>query len=274
VPDPLRALWDFDDLDASEERFRARLDGEPDPERRADVLTQLARVEGLRGRFDAADALLDEAKLLAGSRALVCLERGRVRRSGGDSAAALTLFVSAYDAALADKDWFTAADAAHMAALVDPDRIQAWTDRGMAIALREPDAAYWRGPLLNNLGWDLFSSGDYEGALDAFELALAAREEDREREYEREIARYAVAKALRMLGRAEEAVARLEEAVAWTNRAGRRDGWFHEELAEAYAAVGRSDEARKHAALAIPLLEAADPSFVERADRLRDLAGV
>jgi hypothetical protein len=60
----------------------------------------------------------------------------------------------------------------------------------------------------------------------------------------------------------------------WTYRVGRPDGWFHEELAEHYGAVGRLDEARQHAALAIPLLSEADPSFAERADRLRGLAGV
>ena len=46
--DALRPLWDFDDLDATERRFRERLDG-PDPSEHAELLTQLARVEGLRG---------------------------------------------------------------------------------------------------------------------------------------------------------------------------------------------------------------------------------
>ena len=50
--DALRAYWDFDDLDATARRFRAL---------RAEALTQLARVEGLRERFDEGDRLLDEA---------------------------------------------------------------------------------------------------------------------------------------------------------------------------------------------------------------------
>ncbi len=52
------------------------------------------------------------------------------------------------------------------------------------------------------------------------------------------------------------------------------DGWFHEELAEEYAALGRESDAREHARRALPLLLDADPSFEdsERATRLRLLA--
>jgi hypothetical protein len=49
--DPLRSYWDFDDLDAREARFRAL---------RAEALSQRARVEGLRDRFDEGDRLRDE----------------------------------------------------------------------------------------------------------------------------------------------------------------------------------------------------------------------
>jgi hypothetical protein len=53
VNDRLRLLWDFDDLDASEARFLEQLAREPDDAGRAEVLTPLARIEGLRGNFDA-----------------------------------------------------------------------------------------------------------------------------------------------------------------------------------------------------------------------------
>jgi tetratricopeptide (TPR) repeat protein len=272
--DPLRALWDFADLDASERRFRDRLSSEIDAAGRADVLAELARIEGLRGRFAEGDALLDEAEATAGVRTRTLLERGRLRRSAGDADAALPFFESAYRSALDAGEAWLAADAAHMAALADPDGMDAWADLGLDVALREPDAAYWRGPLLNNLGWHRFERGEYEGALAAFTQALAAREDEPKREYEQQIARYAVAKALRALGRPEEAVPLLERTVAWAERTGTRDGWFHEELAEAYAAIGHEDEAREQARLAIPLLEADDPSFATRAGRLRELAGV
>jgi tetratricopeptide (TPR) repeat protein len=233
VADRLRALWDFDDLDASEERFRERLAGETSPGRRAEILTQLARVEGLRGRYEKGDRLLDEASTLEPG-PLVDLERGRLRRSAGETAAALPLFESAYASALEAGADFLAADAAHMAALASPDPHE-WTERGVELAQRSEEAAYWLGPLLNNLGWAQYEGGEHEEALSSFSKALASRERDPGRPYEIEIARYAVAKALLALGRADEAIALLEQAVAWAARAGKHDRWFEEALAEAYA---------------------------------------
>jgi tetratricopeptide (TPR) repeat protein len=195
MSDPLRPLWDFDDLDATEARFRAL---------RAEALTQLARVEGLRDRFDEGERLLDEIVEQDARVAIrVDLERGRLRRSAGDKEAALPLFESAFAKALdAGEDWL-AGDATHMCALAAPDRegIVAWTQRGIELAESSEAAAYWLGPLLNNLGWEYFDAGEHEQALEAFERALAAREREPEKAAEIETAREAVAEALRALGR-------------------------------------------------------------------------
>jgi tetratricopeptide (TPR) repeat protein len=245
VTDRLRALWDFNDLDASEARFRAQLDDEPSDEGRAEVLTQLARVDGLRGEFGEAELDLAEAQKLVGASAVaaarVDLERGRLRRSAGDREAALPLFESAFAAAVEAGEWFIAADAAHMAALATPERdgFLAWTLRGIDLAEQYGDASYWLGPLLNNLGWEYYEAGEHKSALDAFERALAARERDPGNRAAIEIARYSVGKALRALGRARQAIPLLEQAAAWAESEGAPDGWFHEELAEEYAAVGR-----------------------------------
>ena len=61
MDDRLRPLWDFDDLDATERRFREQLELEESDAGRAEVMTQLARVAGLRGDFEEGDRLLDEA---------------------------------------------------------------------------------------------------------------------------------------------------------------------------------------------------------------------
>jgi tetratricopeptide (TPR) repeat protein len=278
VPDRLRTLWDFNDLDASERRLTEQLEREPDDPGRAEVLTQLARVDGLRGDFDEAERKLAEAEPLAGrsvvARARIDLERGRVLRSSGDPRPALPLFESAFEAALADGQDFIAADAAHMAALVDPRGIEPWTQRGIDLARSSEEASYWGGPLLNNLGWAQYEAGDHEQALSTFEQAHDARERDPANRQAIEIARYCVAKTLRALGRADEGVPLLEQGAAWARDRGSPDGWFHEELAESYAALGRDEEAREQARLALPLLEADDPSFEgERTERLRSLAG-
>ena len=279
--DRLRPLWDFADLDASEQRFREALAAESSTAGRAEILTQLARVQGLRGGFDAGERLVEEAESEAAGELLprvrIDLERGRLYRSSGDRERALPLFESAYALALEAEEHFLAGDAAHMAALAAPGRegYMAWTERGIALAESSAEARYWLGPLLNNLGWEHYEAGEHAEALAAFERALASREEDPASPEPIALARYAVGKALRALGRSEEAVPLVEQAVAWAESEGRPDGWYHEELALEYAALGRSGEAAEQARLALPLLREADPDFAEdgeRATALRSLA--
>jgi tetratricopeptide (TPR) repeat protein len=195
MSDPLRPYWDFDDLDATEARFR---------DLRAEALTQLARVQGLREDYESGERLLDQVTEQSPRvRIRVDLERGRLRRSAGDKAGALPFFERAFAAAVqAGQDWL-AGDAAHMAALAAPDRagFAAWTKLGLDLAARSEGAAYWEGPLLNNLGWDHFDAKEYEQALELFERALEIRERDPGNPAAIEHAREAVAEARKALGR-------------------------------------------------------------------------
>jgi tetratricopeptide (TPR) repeat protein len=181
MPDRLRPLWDFDDLDASERRFRQQLEREETDPGRAEVLTQLARVHSLREDFDGCAELLAEAEPLASTAAAqvrVELERGRMLRSSGDGASALPVFESAYERAVDAGELWLAGDAAHMCAISVPEAMEEWTQRGLDLAAREPDAAYWAGPLRNNLGWHQYEAGEYEQALETFERALEVRRRD------------------------------------------------------------------------------------------------
>lgn len=266
-----RDIWDFDDLDGTEARFRALLDAEKEPAGRASLLTQLARIEGLRGRFDEGEELLNAAERLGGAEGWVLVERGRLRRSSGDGDGALPLFTAAFAHGLKENDAFLAGDAAHMAALVGD--AESWTARGIELASASGDSAacYWLWPLLNNIGWTRVDAGDLHGALDAFEQGLAVHEDNPEQPHDREMARYAVGKVLRELGRLDEATARLETAVAWAEKAGVDAPYFHGELAECYAAADRQDEARVHAKLALARL-GDDQGEDDLRMRLRDLA--
>jgi tetratricopeptide (TPR) repeat protein len=204
MPDRLRPLWDFDDLDATEQRFRSQLGQEHSDAGRAEVLTQLARVQGLRDDFDGCEALLREAESLAGddprAGVRIDLERGRKLRSSGDAALSVPLFEDAFAGASQIGEYYLAGDAAHMVAIADEAKMIEWTRRGLDLAADQADAAYWAGPLLNNLGWHYYDAGEYESALDAFERALDVRKRDP-----------ANPQALR---RAEEAVEETRKALA------------------------------------------------------------
>src|SRR5919204_2475591 len=245
-----RDVWDFNDLDLSERRFRAALEEEETAAGQAALFTQLARIEGLRGDFAAGERLLARAEAIGGAQSWVLIERGRLLRSSGDGPGALPLFEAAFEQARAVDDEFLAGDAAHMAALVGD--MEAWTARGIELTDDDP-GRYWLAPLLNNVGWSRYDAGDFDRALDAFKEALAVRSEDAQEPHEREIARYAVGKALRALGRIDEATGQLELAVAWATEAGIETPYFHEELAECYAAAGRTEEARVQAERAMEL---------------------
>jgi tetratricopeptide (TPR) repeat protein len=245
LTDRLRPFWDFDDLDASEQRFRTQLEHETTDPGRAEVLTQLARVEGLRSDFDKCLELLDEAEPLAGqdpaANIRLELERGRMFRSSGDPEAAYPLFQDAFARAVEAGQHFLAGDAAHMCAISVDDRklMEDWTTRGLELGERERDAEYWAGPLLNNLAWAYHKDGDHARALELFQRALEARERDPGNEGAIAFARYGVGVALRTLGRPREAIAMLEPAVAWAQDARRPDPEYEQELAEAQAALGR-----------------------------------
>ena len=212
MSDRLRPLWDFDDLDGSERRFEDQLQKEMSPAGRAEVLTQLARVKGLRDMFNAGERLIEEAEGLSdGSAAVsarVYLERGRLRNSSGNADTALSMFATAFEIADQAGEQFLAADAAHMAAIASPDRQGKleWTEQGIRIATEssDRDVSYWLGPLYNNLGWEYQDAGEYEAALEAFQRALASRERYPEMPALIQHAKEAVGEALRALGREDE----------------------------------------------------------------------
>lgn len=213
MTDRLRALWDFDDLDSSEQRLREQLRRETDGGGRAEVLTQLARVEGLHERFDRGEELIRQAEAMAGgsvvARIRIDLERGRLFRSAGDPDGAIPRFEAAYNAAIGAGELFMAVDAAHMCAIAAPDRgsRRRWAQRGIEIAQAstDRDVGYWLGPLYNNLGVDHAEAGEQEAALEDFQRALEVRLRYPENPQAIRWARESVAEALRALGRNEEA---------------------------------------------------------------------
>ena len=121
------ALWDYDRPAETENRFRQLLPAHGDnPALRAELLTQIARAQGLLQRFADAHATLDAIEHQLDSlplrpRARYLLERGRVFNSAGDPARARPFFEEAFVLAAPDPQGvFYAVDAAHMLAIVSP----------------------------------------------------------------------------------------------------------------------------------------------------------
>jgi len=279
-------LWDYDDPAASEGRFRAAIDAaeaEGDAIAAAEARTQLARALGLQGRFTDGHDVLDrvDADHPAGDRIRVRsrLERGRLRRSSDEVAASVVPFEGAWELARSLGEDGLAVDAAHMLALVAaPPGEAAWHERALDLADTSPDPAArkWRGSLWNNIGWARFDAGDFDGALEAFETALAARREHGQTK-EIRIAEWCVARCIRALGRPADALAIQERLAAETAAAGEPESGFGaEEIGECLLDLGRGEEARPHFARAAELL-GADAWLAEhepdRIERLRRLGG-
>jgi tetratricopeptide (TPR) repeat protein len=279
-------LWVFDDPAASETRFRGAVDtavAGGDPAAADEARTQLARSIGLQGRFDEGDAVLDRVDLDHPAedrvRLRARLERGRLLRSSGDPAASVTPLEAAWELARTLGEDGLAVDAAHMLALVAaPPGEEAWHARALDLAdtSPDPDARRWRGSLWNNIGWARFEAGDMDGALAAFETALAARREQAKPK-ERRIAEWCVARCLRAMGRPADALDIHERLALETAAVGDpEDGYGAEEIAECLLAMGREAEARPHFARAAELLgsdawlAAHEP---DRIARLRRLGG-
>lgn len=174
-----------------------------------------ARAAGLDGDFEAGHRLLDELEASGVEDDVVSrvlLERGRLLNTAGDPAAARELFVHSWELARRLRQDAVAVDAAHMVGIVDSPQT-AWTEVALRLAQEspDPDARRWEASLRNNLGWALHDQGRYDEALAEFERAVplrearAADEGDAGREA-LHVARWCVARALRSLGRAREAL--------------------------------------------------------------------
>ncbi|UDF36331.1 UNVERIFIED_ORG: tetratricopeptide repeat protein [Shinella sp. XGS7] len=263
----LDALWDYARPALSEQRFRAAL-----VQARGDealiLQTQIARSLGLRRDFEGARALLlslEPQLATAGPEARVrqALELGRSFISASHPSAQRTPEAReaarrAYLAALAEARAAgldgLAVDALHMMAFVDSapaDQLR-WNREALALAETSPQPAArrWRASLQNNLGLSLRELGRPQEALQAFQAALALREQEApgsDGGSRLRIARWMVAHQLRLLGETEAALSQqlaLEQACA---AAGQPDPYVFEELEILYRARGDAERAAHYA---------------------------
>lgn len=273
-------IWDYDHPGASERRFRellpAALDSRDLPYL-SQLLTQVARAEGLQRKFDAAHKTLDRVqKALATTddrtRVRYLLERGRVFNSSGKRDDSRPLFLEALDIAIKSKDDFFAVDAAHMMAIVEPTEKQLqWNLKALDLAENSADekARKWKGSLYNNIGWTYFEQRQFEESLLMFEKALDFQQQQGDPN-KIMIARWCVAKTLRMMDHTEEALEMQRDLHEQYQAAGKRSGYVYEEIAECLTVMGEEQEAQGWFAAAYEELSK-DPRLVDEQDRLNRL---
>jgi tetratricopeptide (TPR) repeat protein len=277
-------LWDYSHPDQAETRFREILLQFPEEDPAfLELLTQIARAQGLQRKFEQAHQTLDQAERRLGedpSRARIryLLERGRVFNSSGDAGRAGPFFEQALEMAKRLQEDFYVVDALHMLAIVKPEESLALNRQAMELAgsSGEERARDWLGSLYNNLGWSYHDMGDYGSALKIFERG-EAWQRAKGRVNETRIASWCVARTLRSLGRTEEALARQMALKEEIESAGESDGYVFEEIGECLLALNRAEEARSYFLRAYELLSR-DPWLVEkdpeRLARLKEFSGV
>ena len=239
------SLWDYSAPDKTEAKFRELLPQFPENElAHIELLTQIARTQGLQRKFDEAHQTLDEVEKQLDenpSRAKVryLLERGRVFNSSMQVEESKPLFEQALDLAKTLGEDFYAVDAIHMLAII-ADPASALTLNLSAIQLAESSleekARNWLGSLYNNMGWTYHDMGDYESALEIFQKAesffRAKGNVDKLR-----IAVWTVARCLRSLNRLDEALSKQLALHAEFESAGETDGFVFEEIGECLLAL-------------------------------------
>ena len=266
------ALWDYSQPDETEARFREVLLQIPEDDPAfLELLTQIARAQGLQRKFEKAHQTLNQVERRLGevvSRPKIryLLERGRVFGSSGQPERARPCFDQALEYAQKLSEDFYAVDAQHMLALIAPPEqslelnLQAIR---MADSSEQEKARGWLGSLYNNTGWSYHKLGNYAAALEIFEKA-EAWQRSKGRVYETRIAKWCVARTLRSLGLVEEALSKqMALKHEWEADGVEKDGFVFEEIGECLLLLNRAEESRRYFSKAYEIL-ARDEWLVEQ----------
>lgn len=259
----ISALWDFSNPALSEQRFREALASAKGDD--ALILqTQVARTFGLRRELDRSRELLkslDAAAASAGpeARARHQLEWGRAHisavtrapeRTPQNLAIARTAYTRALEAARAGQLDGLAIDAVHMMAFVDDapaDQLK-WNQQALAMvqASSQPEGQAWEASIRNNLAYALHQLGRFADSLPHYERALALREA-KGSPRQVYVARWLLARALRLAGRLDEALALQSQLEGQMHIVGDPDPYVFEELEQIHRAKGDAAKAAAYA---------------------------
>jgi len=178
------------------------------------ILSRIALAQALQKKFDDAHKTLDNAeKLLSDTdhlaRVRILLERGRVFHQSGKVENAKPLFIQSFELGSKHQLDEHTIDAAHMIAIVvemTEEKIK-WNERAIALAENSdlPRGHAWLASLYNNIGQAYLEDKQYEKGLNIFKKAQKLREKEGYAPNIR-VAKWSVARAMRLLSRFDEAL--------------------------------------------------------------------
>lgn len=275
-------LWDFNKPSETESKFREILpltESSANLDYRLQLLTQIARTQGLQRKFDEAHKTLDGVEALLNKDTPVAairynLERGRVFNSSKEKSKSISFFQKAFDLAKSVKQDNLAIDAAHMMAIAEatPNKQMEWNLKALELAEKSSDekAQGWLGSLYNNIGWTYHDSGKLTEALEMFKKALDFREKKKDAISIR-IAKWCMARTYRSLDQIDEALRIQKSLESEFDKLSEKDGYVFEELGELYLVKKMPSESQKYFALAYQELSKDEDFKVNEAKRLARL---
>jgi tetratricopeptide (TPR) repeat protein len=280
------SLWNYDDPASTEVKFRQLI---PQAEKSSDtvyhaqLLTQIARTQGLQRKFDDAHKTLDKALSLIAvgnitGKIRYLLERGRVFNSSNQLEKARPLFLEAYEEALTHNEDNYAIDAAHMLGIVDKgEESLKWNERAMELAelTKDERAKKWLGSLYNNIGWTYHENKEFEKALDYFTKNVSWHE-SRGSKMQLIIAKWSVARTLRSMNRITEALEKQRNLVKELDQMKlEQDGYVFEEIGECLLLLNRKNESKEYFKKSYELLSKdiwLEANEKERLERIKNLS--
>lgn len=279
------ALWDYNHPEETERKFISLLTQAEDSGKVgyvAELLTQIARSQGLQGKYETAHETLDRAERLLNKDLVVArirylLERGRVFNSSSRQMDALPLFLNAWELGIESNEDHYAVDAAHMLGIAEstPEKRMEWNLKALDYAEKSPKASRWLGSLYNNIGWAHVENEKLEEALELFKRALEFRKVQGNPSSVF-IAKWSIAKVLRLMGQIEESFAIQKELLAETEQTFEPSGYVYEEIAECLLLLNSSEEARPYFSICYDRFVLDDwlvTKEPERIARIKELAG-
>jgi tetratricopeptide (TPR) repeat protein len=261
----INSLWNYSDPAGTEEKFKAIL---PQAEQFGDkdylvqLITQIARTQGLQMKFDEAHKTLDKAlKMLDSDTSLgevrYMLERGRVYNSSKHPDEARKFFIEAYQKASERGFDAYAVDAAHMMGIVEKgDDSLKWNEVAIRDAENSKDekTKNWLGSLYNNTAWTYFDMKNVDKAMELHQKNVewhSAKGSVKEHL----IAKWSVARVLREMGKYQEALDSQMKLMEETEgKKLKEDGYGYEEIAENLFLLGKTDESKLYFKKAYDLL--------------------